>query len=89
MAYDHWTSAGSIQRCPSPAYVVCEAHHGRPRHGDYLFFGESGIDVYCLQVSWGEYQITDRESGSLNVVPSFKQLIVEALETYLSGDRED
>lgn len=52
-------------------------------HKDFLFFGESGVDIYCLHVSRREYQITDRQSGRLSdVVPSFEHLIVEAFKAH-------
>jgi len=50
---------------------------------EFLFFAESGVDIYCLQLLRHQYQITDRQSGRLNgVLASFEHLIVEALRAH-------
>jgi hypothetical protein len=59
------------------------AWRGFAPHREFLFFAESGVDIYCLHLASCQYQITDRQSGRLNgVVASFEHLIVEALRAH-------
>jgi hypothetical protein len=52
-----------------------------PPHAQWLFFGDSGISMYGLDLEGGKYQILDRASNSLvEEFPSFEGMLARALE---------
>jgi hypothetical protein len=52
-------------------------------HRQYLFFGDSGISRYVLDLKQSRYAILDRQSDTLiEMVPSFEELMARALRAH-------
>jgi hypothetical protein len=60
-----------------------EWHYNNEDYGKYIFFGDGGIDLYCLNIEDGKYYVLDKHLGEIEKFETFNELIIKALEDAL------
>jgi len=59
-------------------------HRSDPFYNDFLVFGQGNMDYYTLYLPDNSYRIIDRVPGNvIDILPSFDDLIVQAIEDHL------